>query len=159
MSTIVMQFSAGEAIALMRVLAIGRRKATSIDERDDLEMLYGRIYDQMYRRQQQSPTVASGDALRTPEVEILPFSTANQTRAKSEPASPQSWRKWHPSLTAAACVRVIPSEMKVRSIDQKTTSGVRSANARRNGNSQVACEVASALIRYETEIRGCVPPN
>jgi hypothetical protein len=102
MSALQMQFSADEAIVLMRVLAVAKRKATSIDERDDLEILHGRIYDQMYRSQRQSPSVAFGDSLSIREVEIRPFSHTDQTHARREPVTQQSWREWHPSLTAAA---------------------------------------------------------
>ena len=41
MAAIKMQFSADEAFALMRALAIARRSVTNVDERDDLEVCTG----------------------------------------------------------------------------------------------------------------------
>ena len=49
MSDIQIQFTIGEASALLRALASARQKAAGSDERDDLELLHGRIYDLTYR--------------------------------------------------------------------------------------------------------------
>ena len=50
MAEITMQFTAAEASAILRALAIAKQKADSTEVRDDLEVLHGRVYDYVYRR-------------------------------------------------------------------------------------------------------------
>jgi hypothetical protein len=43
------QFSADEAVTLLRAIAVAKQKAAGMDDFDDLELLRQRIYHRMYR--------------------------------------------------------------------------------------------------------------
>jgi cobalamin biosynthesis protein CbiG len=73
MSDIDMQFTTDEASALLRALAIARQRANGIDERDDLELLHGRIYDAVYRTQRHDSGAAVRESHRKRVVEIRPI--------------------------------------------------------------------------------------
>ena len=81
MSAIEMHFSTDEAVALMRALAIARQKATSMEQRDDLELLHGRIYEQMYRSERQIMRVEIGEWLPTRTAQIHSFPSRHQIHA------------------------------------------------------------------------------
>jgi hypothetical protein len=102
MSTIQIQFSADEAITVLRLLATARRKAASIDERDDLEFLHGRIYDRMYRTQKQDRALATGDSLRIRRAQIHRLLPVDRMQARRAPVALPSEGEWHPTMDAAA---------------------------------------------------------
>ena len=72
LSEIAMQFRPNEASTLLRALAIARQKAASTNERDDLELLHGRIYDLVYRNRKQGARVA-------PRARVVQISPVPQT--------------------------------------------------------------------------------
>jgi hypothetical protein len=86
MSEITIQFTTDEAASLLRALAIARQKAARIDERDDLEVLHGRIYDLVYRSQRRSDGVALRASVPTRVVQIRPDRPTNHIQASQLPA-------------------------------------------------------------------------
>jgi hypothetical protein len=64
MSEITNQFTTDEGASVLRALAITRQKAARIDERGDLEVLHGRIYDLVYRSQRRNDDVTLRASVR-----------------------------------------------------------------------------------------------
>src|SRR5262245_50901903 len=98
MSTIQIQFSADEAITVMRLLASARRNAASIDVRDDLEFLHERIYDRMYRTQKQDGPPAGSDSLRVGGAQIHRLVPIDRIQARRAPAVPPSEHESQPTM-------------------------------------------------------------
>jgi hypothetical protein len=86
MSEIEIQFTTDEATSLLRVLAIARQKAASIDDRDELEVLHGRIYDLVYRSQRRIDDVALRSSVPTRVVQIRTDRPASHIQASQPPA-------------------------------------------------------------------------